>query len=138
MATGSFQEVIDDKAAKVENIDTVVFCSGKFYYEMKIKAAELGVENMAFVRVEQLYPIPQTQIEAVIAKYKNASTIIWAQEEPANMGAWTHIAMNLRHIPFVGITRNAAAAAAEGSSQLHKKRLKQLFDNLFKYASVKA
>jgi len=138
MATGSFQEVIDDKAAKVENIDTVVFCSGKFYYEMKIKAAELGVENMAFVRVEQLYPIPQTQIEAVIAKYKNASTIIWAQEEPANMGAWTHIAMNLRHIPFVGITRNAAAAAAEGSSQLHKKRLKHLFDELFKYASVKA
>jgi 2-oxoglutarate dehydrogenase E1 component len=138
MATGSFQEVIDDKAAKVENIDTVVFCTGKFYYEMKIKAAELGVENMAFVRVEQLYPIPQTQIEAVIAKYKNASTIIWAQEEPANMGAWTHIAMNLRHIPFVGITRNASAAAAEGSSQLHKKRLKQLFDNLFKYASVKA
>jgi 2-oxoglutarate dehydrogenase E1 component len=138
MATGSFQEVIDDKAAKVENIDTVVFCTGKFYYEMKIKATELGVENMAFVRVEQLYPIPQTQIEAVITKYKNASTIIWAQEEPANMGAWTHIAMNLRHIPFVGITRNAAAAAAEGSSQLHKKRLKQLFDNLFKYASVKA
>ncbi len=138
MATGSFQEVIDDKAAKVENIDTVVFCTGKFYYEMKIKAAELGVENMAFVRVEQLYPIPQTQIEAVIAKYKNASSIIWAQEEPANMGAWTHIAMNLRHIPFVGITRNASAAAAEGSSQLHKKRLKQLFDNLFKYASVKA
>ncbi|MBI1838207.1 MAG: 2-oxoglutarate dehydrogenase E1 component [Flavobacteriia bacterium] len=138
MATGSFQEVIDDVAAKVENIDTVVFCTGKFYYEMKIKAAELGVENMAFVRVEQLYPIPQTQIEAVIAKYKNATNIIWAQEEPANMGAWTHIAMNLRHIPFVGITRNAAAAAAEGSSQLHKKRLKQLFDNLFKYASVKA
>jgi 2-oxoglutarate dehydrogenase E1 component len=138
MATGSFQEVIDDKAAKVENIDTVVFCTGKFYYEMKIKAAELGVENMAFVRVEQLYPIPQTQIEAVIAKYKNASSIIWAQEEPANMGAWTHIAMNLRHIPFVGITRNASAAAAEGSSQLHKKRLKQLFDNLFKYTSVKA
>ncbi len=138
MATGSFQEVIDDAAAKVENTDAVVFCSGKFYYEMKIKAAELGVENMAFVRVEQLYPIPQTQIEAVIAKYKNASSIIWAQEEPANMGAWTHIAMNLRHIPFVGITRNASAAAAEGSSQLHKKRLKQLFDNLFKYASVKA
>jgi 2-oxoglutarate dehydrogenase E1 component len=138
MAKGSFQEVIDDATAKVENVDTVVFCSGKFYYEMKVKAAELGVENMAFVRIEQLYPLPQTQIDEIISKYKNASNILWAQEEPANMGAWTHIAMNLRHIPFVGITRNAAAAAAEGSSQLHKKRLKQLFDNLFKYASVKA
>lgn len=138
MATGCFQEVIDDKAAKVQNVDTVVFCSGKFYYEMKEKAAELGVENMAFVRVEQLYPLPKTQIENIIAKYKNATNILWAQEEPANMGAWTYIAMQLRHIPFVGISRNASAAAAEGSSQLHKKRLKLLFENLFKYASVKA
>lgn len=138
MATGSFQEVIDDKAAKVQHVDTVVFCSGKFYYEMKEKAAELGVENMAFVRVEQLYPLPKTQIENIIAKYKNATNILWAQEEPANMGAWTYIAMQLRHIPFVGISRNASAAAAEGSSQLHKKRLKLLFENLFKYASVKA
>ena len=105
---------------------------------MKEKAAELGVENMAFVRVEQLYPLPKTQIENIIAKYKNATNILWAQEEPANMGAWTYIAMQLRHIPFVGISRNASAAAAEGSSQLHKKRLKLLFENLFKYASVKA
>jgi len=136
MAKGCFQEVIDDAAAKVENIDSVVFCSGKFYYEMKEKAAELGVDNMAFVRIEQLYPLPQTQIEAIIAKYKNATNIIWAQEEPANMGAWTYIAMQLRHIPFIGISRNASAASAEGSSQLHKKRLKLLFENLFKYASI--
>jgi len=66
MAKGSFQEVIDDATAKVENVDTVVFCSGKFYYEMKVKAAELGVENMAFVRIEQLYPLPQTQIDEII------------------------------------------------------------------------
>lgn len=137
MAEGSFQEVIDDKTAVVGNVDTVVFCSGKFYYEMKAKAAELGVDNMAFVRVEQLYPVPQTQIEAIIAKY-NAKHILWAQEEPENMGAWTFLAMKLRHIPFIGVTRPAAPAAAEGSKKLHERRLKQLFADVFQYASVSA
>ncbi|MNJ83598.1 2-oxoglutarate dehydrogenase E1 component [compost metagenome] len=137
MASGSFQEVIDDSAAKAGQVDTLVFCSGKFYYEMKEKAAEMGVENMAFVRVEQLYPLPQKQIEAIVAKY-NAKNILWAQEEPANMGAWTYIAMSLRHIPFVGITRPSSAAAAEGSKKLHERRLKQLFADVFQYASVTA
>lgn len=137
MATGHFQEVIDDATAKAGQVDTVVFCSGKFYYEMKEKATEMGVDNMAFVRVEQLYPLPQKQIDAVIAKY-NAKNIVWAQEEPANMGAWTYIAMNLRHIPFIGITRPASAAAAEGSKKLHERRLKQLFADVFQFASVTA
>jgi 2-oxoglutarate dehydrogenase E1 component len=137
MAKGSFQEVIDDSTAKVANIDTVVFCSGKFYYEMKEKANELGVDNMAFVRVEQLYPLPKTQIDAILAKYKNATNIVWAQEEPANMGAWSHIAMSMREIPFIGICRNATAAAAEGSKKLHEKRLKQLFADVFQFAKVK-
>lgn len=137
MAKGSFQEVIDDSAAKVAYINTVVFCSGKFYYEMKEKANELGVDNMAFVRVEQLYPLPKTQIDAILAKYKNATNIVWAQEEPANMGAWSHIAMSMREIPFIGICRNATAAAAEGSKKLHEKRLKQLFADVFQFAKVK-
>jgi 2-oxoglutarate dehydrogenase E1 component len=137
MASGSFQEVIDDSSAKVGQVDTLVFCSGKFYYEMKQKAAEMGVDNMAFIRVEQLYPLPQKQIDAIIAKYA-AKNIIWAQEEPENMGAWTYIAMNLRHIPFIGITRPASAAAAEGSKKLHERRLKQLFADVFQFASVAA
>jgi 2-oxoglutarate dehydrogenase E1 component len=137
MATGRFQEVIDDSTAVVGNVDTLVFCSGKFYYEMKEKAQEMGVDNMAFVRIEQLYPLPQKQIDAIIAKY-NAKNIIWAQEEPENMGAWTYIAMKMRHIPFIGICRTSSAAAAEGSKKLHERRLKQLYSDLFKYAKVKA
>ncbi|MEY3438902.1 MAG: hypothetical protein RL265_1487, partial [Bacteroidota bacterium] len=90
MATGSFQEVLDDPKAIVSAIDTVVFCSGKFYYEMSEKAAEMGVENMAFVRIEQLYPLPKIQIDAILAKYSSAKNIVWAQEEPANMGAWNY------------------------------------------------
>ncbi|MGV3630111.1 MAG: 2-oxoglutarate dehydrogenase E1 component [Bacteroidota bacterium] len=137
MAKGRFREVIDDQVTKRDAVDTVVFCSGKFYYEMKEKATEMGAENMAFVRVEQLYPLPKKQIEDVIASYKNAKNILWAQEEPANMGAWTYMAMSLRHIPFTGVMRRASAAAAEGSKKLHEKRLKHLFEDLFQYAKVK-
>jgi 2-oxoglutarate dehydrogenase E1 component len=137
MAKGSFKEVIDDTSATAANTDTVVFCSGKFYYEMKEKANEMGVDNMAFVRVEQLYPLPTAQIDGIIAKYAGAKNIVWAQEEPSNMGAWTHMAMSLRHIPFIGICRNSTAAAAEGSKKLHEKRLKQLFSDVFQFARVK-
>ena len=138
MAKGRFQEVIDDPKAKKVQIDTVVFCSGKFYYEASEKAAEMGVDNMAFVRIEQLYPLPKTQIEAIIASYPNAKNLVWAQEEPENMGAWRYMAMQLRSMNLHGVYRKASAAAAEGSSSLHKKRLKQLFEDLFKFANVAA
>jgi 2-oxoglutarate dehydrogenase E1 component len=138
MSKGSFQEVIDDPNADVSRIDTVVFCSGKFYYEMKEKANEYGINTYAFIRVEQLYPLPKKQIDGILAKYKGAKNILWAQEEPSNMGAWTYIAMSMRDIPFHGICRNATAATAEGSKKLHEKRLKQLFEDLFKFAKVNA
>jgi 2-oxoglutarate dehydrogenase E1 component len=133
LASGSFQEVLDDPTANAKSVDTVVLCSGKFYYEMKVKAEELVVKNMAFVRVEQLYPLPQTQIDAILAKYQ-AKNILWAQEEPANMGAWTHIAMSMRHLPIQGICRSASAASAEGSKKLHEIRLAKLFNDIFAYA----
>jgi len=135
MATGRFQEVIDDPNAKAENIDTLVLCSGKFYYEATEKAKEMGVENMAFVRVEQMYPLPKKQLEAIKTKY-NAENILWAQEEPSNMGAWTYMAMMLRDWNLTGISRRSSAAAAEGSHDLHKRRLKQLFDELFEYGKT--
>ena len=138
MAKGRFQEVIDDPKVKKSQIDTVVFCSGKFYYEASEKAAEMGVDNMAFVRIEQLYPLPKTQIDAVIASYPNAKNLVWAQEEPENMGAWRYMAMQLRSMNLHGVYRKASAAAAEGSSSLHKKRLKQLFEDLFQFANVAA
>lgn len=136
MAKGSFQEVLDDPTANVKSVDTLVLCSGKFYYELKEKAQQMGAENMAFVRIEQLYPFPHKQIDAILAKY-NAKNIIWAQEEPANMGAWTHMAMNLRKLDLIGICRPASAASAEGSKKLHEKRLAKLFNEIFAYAKVK-
>lgn len=135
MAKGCFAEVIDDPDTIGKRIDTLVLCSGKFYYEMKVKAEELGVSNMAFVRVEQLYPLPEQQIKDIVKKYA-PKNILWAQEEPANMGAWTYMAMSLRDLPLIGIHRNASAAAAEGSKKLHEKRLEKLYSDLFHYAQI--
>ena len=137
LATGSFQEILDDPAAVPGTVDSVVFCSGKFYYEMKAQAKEQGIETMAFVRLEQLYPLPKTQIDNILARY-NPKNIIWAQEEPENMGAWNYIAMKLRHLPLQGVFRPASAAAAEGSKKLHEIRLKKLYADLFKFATVAA
>ncbi len=137
MAKGSFKEVLDDPIANPKKIDTLVLCSGKFYYEMTEKAQEMGVDNMAFVRVEQLYPMPESQLKAIFEKYSNVKNYVWAQEEPSNMGAWQYMAMNLRSVNLQGVSRKPSAATAEGSKDLHVKRLKRLFDDLFQYAKVK-
>jgi len=137
MAKGGFQEVLDDTEANPKSIDTVVLCSGKFYYEMKSKARELEVSNMAFIRIEQLYPLPENQIKLLLKKYQ-PKNILWAQEEPANMGAWTYMAMQLRALNIIGITRGASAATAEGSKKLHEKRLKSLMESLFAYGKIMA
>jgi len=138
MTQGSFREVIDDPKAKVKQVDTIVFCSGKFYYDAIEKAKELEVDNMAFIRIEQLYPFPEKQIDAILKKYVNHKNIIWAQEEPENMGAWRYMAMKMRNKNLIGITRPESAASAEGSKELHIKRLRKLWDKLFQYAPIKA
>ena len=103
---------------------------------MKQKAEELKVNNLAFVRIEQLYPWPENKLREILNKYK-AKNIIWAQEEPENMGAWTHVAMQLRNEKITGICRPASAASAEGSKNLHEKRLQILFQKIFSYAKIK-
>ena len=135
MSKGGFSEIIDDAEANANEIDSLVLCSGKIYYEMKQKAKDLNVKNMAFVRMEQLYPWPENQLNRIRDKY-NAKNLIWAQEEPANMGAWTHVAMQLRDENIKGICRPASAASAEGSKNLHEKRLEILFQEIFSFAKT--
>ena len=136
LATGGFQEVIDDPKNIHKTAKTVVLCSGKVYYDFIEEAEKREVKDMAFVRVEQLYPLPKNQIDAILAKYKNADHIIWGQEEPENMGAWTYMAMNLRHIDLKVAARPASASPAAGAKEIHLRRLKRLFDTLFEYAKV--
>ena len=135
MSKGGFSEIIDDAEANANEIDSLVLCSGKIYYEMKQKAKDLNVKNMAFVRMEQLYPWPENQLNKIRDKY-NAKNLIWAQEEPANMGAWIHVAMQLRDENIKGICRPASAASAEGSKNLHEKRLEILFEEIFSFAKT--
>lgn len=130
LAEGGFKEVLDDNVDK-SKVDTIVLCSGKFYYDMKAQAEERGVNNAAFIRMEQLYPLPKKQLDEVLSQYKHVKQFIWAQEEPENMGAWVYMAMNLRELNLVGISRHSSAATAAGSSDTHKRRLAELFDKLF-------
>lgn len=130
LASGTFQEVLDDDVNK-ENVDTIVLCSGKFYYEAKLEAEERGVSNAAFIRMEQMYPFPQQQLDAIFKTYPKAEQFIWAQEEPENMGPWSYMSLELRSMNLDVVARNSSAAPAAGSSATHKKRLGELFDNLF-------
>ena len=135
---GSFKEVIDDPNDLHKTATSVVLCSGKAYYDFIAEAERRDVKNMAFVRIEQLYPLPLDQINKVLGKYKKAKNIIWAQEEPENMGAWTYMAMNLRHIDLKCVSRQSSAAPAAGAKEIHLRRLNQLYNNLFEYAAKAA
>ena len=122
--TGTFQAVINDAGVKDANaVKRVLFCSGKVYYDLLQARADRKVTDTAIVRLEQLYPMPIEEVRATIASYPNAEDFAWVQEEPANQGAWTFIALNLlEHLEGVRlrrISRPSAAAPAVGSTKLH-------------------
>ena len=133
-----FREIIDDVTANSKSVKKVVFCTGKIFYDLIEAKQKEGINDIAIVRIEQLYPFPIKQIDSVIAKYKGATEFVWAQEEPENMGAWVYMFMafravnlpNAKELKYVG--RKAAASPATGYSKLHveqdKSILKQLFD----------
>jgi multifunctional 2-oxoglutarate metabolism enzyme len=120
--SGTFQPVIGDSVAP-EGIRRVVLCSGKLYYDLVQAREERGITNTAILRLEQLYPLAIEEIRAELAKYPNAVDFAWVQEEPANQGAWSFIALNLlEHLHGVSlrrISRPAAAAPSVGSQRIH-------------------
>ena len=128
--TGRFQEIIDDKI-EASSVKKLVLCSGKLYYELLQERQENNRNDVAIVRMEQLYPLPEKQINAIIEKY-NPDQLIWAQEEPENMGAWSHILRNLRHLPFEVAARSESAATASGSSKRSAKRQQAIIEQVFK------
>ncbi|HOI32231.1 MAG TPA: 2-oxoglutarate dehydrogenase E1 component, partial [Bacteroidales bacterium] len=126
-----FQEVIDDPTAKPENIEKVVFCSGKIYYDLLEEKERKQNETIAFVRMEQLYPLPRKQMLAIIEKYKKAKTHLWVQEEPMNMGAWKYIHHEFKEIPLKLIARPASGSPATGSPKFHVIRQQKIIDKTF-------
>ncbi|WP_324023889.1 2-oxoglutarate dehydrogenase E1 component [Maribacter sp. BPC-D8] len=132
LTNGGFQEVIDDEAADPKKVKSLVFCTGKFYYDLLAVQEENKREDVALVRVEQLFPVPEEKMKAAIAKYKNADDIVWAQEEPRNMGAWSHMLMHFSETQkFRVASRRFYAAPAAGSSVRSKARHQQVIDYVF-------
>ncbi len=132
LATGSFQTLIDDKEVKPENVKTLVFCMGKFYYDLLAKREELERNDIALVRLEQLFPLPTSRIHEVINKYEDADDIVWAQEEPRNMGAWSHLLLHLDDArKFRVCSRKFYGSPAAGSSVRFKRRHERVIESVF-------
>jgi 2-oxoglutarate dehydrogenase E1 component len=124
LTEGAFQPVLDDPViSDPAAVKRVVFCSGKLYYELAAGAAEKEANRPAIVRLEQLYSFPELQIRALLSRYANAGEVVWAQEEPRNMGAWSWVAPRLapllqgRTLRYAG--RPERASPAEGYHQAH-------------------
>jgi len=123
LANGQFQEVLDDpNVTDKKAIKTLVFCTGKFYYDIIAKRAELGRNDVAVVRLEQLFPLVVDQIKAIIASYPNVDDYVWAQEEPKNMGAYGYMLMNFDLVKLRLASPKAYSAPAAGSYERSKKR----------------
>jgi 2-oxoglutarate dehydrogenase E1 component len=132
LAQGGFQEVINDTGVDTKAVDTVVLCSGKIYYDiLEQKEKRQTGSNLAVVRLEQLYPLPEKQLRSAIASFGKAKKIIWAQEEPENMGAWSYMLRSMRDLNLEVIAPSASASPAAGSSKVHEKRMIAMMDRLF-------
>ena len=131
LANGGFQEVIDDLHVDKKNVTSLVFCTGKFYYDLLHRRTQDNRNDVAIVRIEQLFPLPIKQLEAIIATYTNAKEYVWAQEEPKNMGAWGYMLMNFNSVPLQLVSRRVYSSPAAGSSARSKARHKQVIDSVF-------
>ncbi|MEZ4839559.1 2-oxoglutarate dehydrogenase E1 component [Flavobacterium sp.] len=134
---GSFQETIDDNSVDKKKVKTLVFCTGKFYYDILAERENLGRNDVALVRIEQLFPLPVEQLKEIIASYPNADDYVWAQEEPKNMGAYSFMLMNFDLVKWRLASLKAYAAPAAGSHTRDRRRhadaIRMVFDkNLFR------
>jgi 2-oxoglutarate dehydrogenase complex dehydrogenase (E1) component-like enzyme len=132
-----FQEVIDDPEISDNDaklIKKVAFCTGKIYYDLVTERNALKRNDVALIRVEQLYPWPAHRVAEVLKKYPDSAEVIWIQEEPKNMGSWyyltgTETLFGNRRPRYIG--RQIAAAPAVGSPKIHVKEQRAFLDELF-------
>ncbi|MEP7109642.1 MAG: 2-oxoglutarate dehydrogenase E1 component, partial [Ferruginibacter sp.] len=129
--TGGFKEVIDDVFIKdPAGVKKVILCSGKMYFDLAERQLKENRTDTALIRLEQIYPLPQTRLDELYRKY-NKAIWHWVQEEPLNMGAATFLRMNLKNINFFITSRNPAASTATGYSKIHVKEQAELIDKAF-------
>ena len=145
---GGFQEVIPDAVADTKSVETLVLCSGKVYYdimnEKETTDPKLG-GKVAVVRLEQLYPYPEHKLIPILKSYPNLKTILWTQEEPKNMGAWSfmfprlldHVeALSLKGVQIIYNGRSERASPATGSEKVHQAEQKEITQRCFSVAAV--
>ena len=130
-ANGSFQPVLDDPTADPKKIDKLVLCTGKLYFELLAKKEELNCENIALVRLEQLYPLNMDKINEIFNKYSNKTSLVWAQEEPENMGAWSYILRNFRDTGIQVISPVQSGTPAPGSHKMFEKNQNAVINHVF-------
>jgi len=131
-ANGSFQPVLDDPDAKADSVKSLVFCTGKFYYDLLKFKEENDRDDVALVRIEQLFPLPVSIMKEMMSKYKNAEDVVWAQEEPRNMGAYGHMLLHFEEArQFRVCSRKFYGAPAAGSSVRFKKRHEKVIASVF-------
>jgi 2-oxoglutarate dehydrogenase E1 component len=129
--TGGFKEVIDDVFVQdAAVVKKVLFCSGKLYFELAERQKKDNNLETAIIRLEQIYPLPQKQLEELHKKYRKA-TWFWVQEEPLNMGAASFLKLNLATINFGVISRNASASTATGFAKIHAQEQAEIIETAF-------
>ena len=129
---GNFQALIEDALVAAKNAKILVFCSGKFYYDLFKAREEKGRMDVALVRLEQLFPLPIKEIEMLLEKYNRTKDIVWAQEEPRNMGAWSFLLLQMpKAQTFRPASRRYYGSPAAGSAVRFQRRHKQVIDYVF-------
>lgn len=131
LAENSFQPIIDDATADASKVSKLVLCSGKIYYELLAKKEKLGAEDVALVRIEQLYPLHAESLEGILTKYSGRKEIIWAQEEPENMGAWSYILRNFRDTGIQVVAPVPSGAPAPGSHKMFERIQSGVINRVF-------
>jgi len=130
--SGGFREVLDDTFVEhADHVKKVLFCSGKVYFDLAERQQKENRKDVAIVRLEQLYPLPLNQLEALYKKYSQAATWFWVQEEPLNMGAASFLQMNLKTINYGVISRQPSAATATGYSKVHAQEQAEIIETAF-------
>jgi 2-oxoglutarate dehydrogenase E1 component len=127
---GHFQELIDDSFVEVKKVKRVLMCTGKIYYELLERQQKDARKDVAIVRLEQLYPMPENQMAALYEKYAHAE-ICWVQEEPKNMGAWLYLLRWDQNLKLKRISRESSASPATGYSKVHAKEQQAIIDKAF-------
>ena len=130
LAHGTFQPILSDTTVAPEKVTKVVFCSGKLYYELAKEREAQVANHVAIIRIEQLYPLDDLAIKQEVAKYPNAAMHVWAQEEPANMGAWTYMLWQM-HQPLTLVSPAPSAATASGSNKVALQRQRETIERVF-------